>query len=142
VAKPDWVEARRIVPLVQIGLQKDPELPDVPLLDDLARNPEERQMLELVSSTVALGQPFAAPPGIPADRLAALRDAFARMGRDRAFYDEAVKMAGVQHAIEPIAAAEVARIVGDTVRTPAALVERVRTAMDVREAAKAGGAPR
>jgi tripartite-type tricarboxylate transporter receptor subunit TctC len=136
-AKPDWVREGRIVPLVQIGPHKDPELPDVPLLNDLARSQDERQMLELVSSTVSLGQPFAAPPGIPADRLAALREAFARMGRDKAFKADAMKQAGLQHDIEPIPAAEVEGTVRRTVATPRILVERVRAAMDVKEAKKA-----
>jgi tripartite-type tricarboxylate transporter receptor subunit TctC len=141
VAKPEWVVGGRIVPLVQIGPRKDPDLPAIPLLNDLARDAQERQMLELVSSTVSLGQPFAAPPGMAADRLKLLRDAFARMARDPGFNADAVKMAGAQRAIEPIAAAEVTRIVHDTVRTPPALVERLRSAMDVKEATRANRAP-
>jgi tripartite-type tricarboxylate transporter receptor subunit TctC len=142
VAKPEWVKGGRLVPLVQIGLRKDPDLAHVPLLNELARDDEERQMLALVSSTVGLGQPFAAPPAIPSDRLQVLREAFARMGRDPEFNAEAMKMAGVAQPITPIAAAEVQRIVEGTMRTPPALVERVRTAMDLKEAAKTLGGAR
>lgn len=138
VARPDWVSGKRIIPLVQIGLHKDPDLPDTPLLIDLARNPEERQMLDLVSSTVSLGQPFAAPPGVPAERIALLRTAFAQMVLSSPFYDDAVKMAAVQRKIEPIPADEVERIVRDTVGTPKELVERLRIAMNPKDATKAG----
>ena len=70
---PEWVKEGKIVPLVQFGLHKDPELPNVPLLTELATDDEQRRIFELVCSTVAIGQPFALPPGVPADRLAALR---------------------------------------------------------------------
>jgi hypothetical protein len=65
-----------------------------------------------------------------------LREAFARMGHDREFQADAMKFAGVQYALEPIPAEEVVRIVRETVRTPAALVERVRKAMDLKESQK------
>lgn len=131
----EWVREGKIVPIVQIGMVRDPNLPQVPLLTDLARNDEERRIFEFVGSTVALGQPFAAPPGIPADRLAALRDAFEKTLRDPAFRKDAEKLAA-QVELNPIPGDEVTKIVKRTTETPAALVEKTRLAMEVK-----GGKP-
>lgn len=127
----EWVKEGKIVPIVQIGLIKDPDLPHVPLLTDLATTDDERRIFEFVGSTVALGQPFAAPPGIPADRLAALRAAFERTLRDPAFRADADKMAA-QVELNPITGDEVAAIVRRTTETPPALVEKTRLAMEVK----------
>ncbi len=130
-ANAEWVQNGKIVPIVQIGAVKDPDLQKVPLLVDLARNDEERQIFEFVSSTVALGQPFAAPPGIPEDRLAALRSAFEKTLRDPAFRNDASKLAA-RVELDPIVAAEVVTIVKRTVSTPPALVEKTQAAMAVK----------
>lgn len=60
-------------------------MPNVPLLIDLATHDDERRMFDLVSSTAAMGQPFAAAPNTPKDRLAALRTAFEKTLLDPAF---------------------------------------------------------
>ena len=133
---PEWVREHKIIPIVQIGMIKDPDLLHVPLLIELARNDEERRIFEFVASTVELGQPFAAPPGIPADRLAALRGAFEQTLRDPEFRKDAAKLAA-QVELDPITGDEVTRIVKRTTETPPALVEKTRLAMEV----KGGKAP-
>lgn len=75
-SQPTWITENRIHILVQLGLSKHADLPDVPLIMDLARTDEERQSLNLVFARQALGRPFIAPPGVPADRAAVLRAAF------------------------------------------------------------------
>jgi tripartite-type tricarboxylate transporter receptor subunit TctC len=137
-ANADWVKENKVIPIVQIGLVKDPDLPHVPLLTDLARNDDERRIFEFVGSTVALGQPFAAPPGIPADRLAALRAAFEKTLLDPAFRADADKLAA-QVELNPIKGDEVTAIVKRTTETPPALVERTRLAMEVKGAKSGGG---
>ena len=74
--RPDWLSQKKVNVIVQIGSERDKDFPDVPLMHELATMTEQRQVLGLISSPVALGRPFFAPPGIPADRLAALRRAF------------------------------------------------------------------
>ncbi len=74
--KPDWIKGNKINVLFQTGLAKDPGLPQVPLFSDLAKNDDQRQVMEFVSGTIEMGRPFAAPPGVPADKVAALRTAF------------------------------------------------------------------
>jgi hypothetical protein len=138
VTKADWVRDRKIVPLVQIGRRRDADLPDIPLLTELAGNDEQRQMLEFISSVRAMGQPFAAAPGIPAEQLAALRTAFVQMGKDPTFIADAVKVAGDQSEIELIPGAELERIVRTTVGTPQATAKKASEAMYVRQPAKSG----
>ena len=71
---PHWIAEKKVNVLLQTGLTKEKDLPDVPLLLDLAKTPEEKAIFRFVSSDSAIGFPVTAPPGIPADRLAALRE--------------------------------------------------------------------
>jgi len=134
---PEWVRDGKIIPLVQFGPTKDPNLPNVPLLTELAVNDEQRKMFELVCSTVELGQPFAAPPGIPSERLTALRRAFEQTILNPDFRAEAAKLAA-EVEMRPISGAEVAKIVNRTVQTPQGLVDKVRVAMEVKNSKGAG----
>jgi tripartite-type tricarboxylate transporter receptor subunit TctC len=92
ITRPEWVREGKIVPLVQIGPEPDPDLSDVPMLTSLAESEEQLQMLQLLSANVAIERPFAGPPGIPPDRLAILRRAFDRVTADREFLAEAERL--------------------------------------------------
>jgi len=74
--KPEWLKGNKINMLMQIGVSKDAELPNVPLFSDLAKNDDQKKVLEFVSGSVEMGRPFAAPPGVPADKVALLRKSF------------------------------------------------------------------
>ncbi|MGI9504563.1 MAG: Bug family tripartite tricarboxylate transporter substrate binding protein, partial [Geminicoccaceae bacterium] len=89
--KPEWIRDGQVNVLVQLALEKHPDLPDVPLVMDLAETEEQRQMLELIFARQAMGRPFAAPPNIPEERLSALRDAFEATVSDPEFLAEAMK---------------------------------------------------
>src|SRR5437588_3381876 len=86
-----WLDERKIGVLVQLSLSKHPDLPNVPLIMDFARNDEEKQIFKLVFARQPMGRPFLAPPGIPADRVAALRKAFMDAMKDPSFLAEAEK---------------------------------------------------
>lgn len=90
--RPDWYRNKRMHVLIQLAMQKHPDLPDVPLVMDLARTDEERTMLGLVFARQTMGRPFMAPPGVPAERIAALRKAFMDTMKDRDFLSEAERM--------------------------------------------------
>ena len=77
--------------LVQAALKKDPELPNVPLALDLIDDPQKKQVLYITFAPQQIGRPFAAPPGIPADRHAALSKAFDDTMKDPALLAEAAK---------------------------------------------------
>lgn len=123
---PDWIAAHKIVVLVQAGTRRAGAIADVPLLTELAGSARQRIIFQLVSSAPALGQPYLAPPGVPADRLRILREAFASTLADGAFLFDARK---VRFAIAPMSADEVAQIVHETVHTPADIVASAKAAM-------------
>ncbi|MGE5538166.1 MAG: Bug family tripartite tricarboxylate transporter substrate binding protein [Gemmatimonas sp.] len=87
----DWYKGGQIRLLMQMSLAKHPDLPDLPLIVDLAHTAEQRQVLELIFSRQVLGRPFLAPPGLPADRTSALRTAFDATMKDPEFLAEAEK---------------------------------------------------
>lgn len=88
---PQWIAEKKVNVLIQFGLAKDPDLPGVPLLIDLARDPTQASIFRLISTDTVTGIPIAAPPGTPADRLAALRKAFAETMSDPLLLAEAAK---------------------------------------------------
>jgi hypothetical protein len=92
-AKPDWIRDRKIYIAVQFATAKHPELPDVPLATELARNEGERAALELILTQQVMGRPLAAPPQVPAARMAALRRAFEHTLKDPEFLAEAERLA-------------------------------------------------
>ena len=91
--RPDWFTQKKANFLIQTGLTPgtDEALKGVPDLIDMARNEQERQMMELLFANGEIQVPVSAPPGVPTARLAALRDAFKRTMADKALIDEGRK---------------------------------------------------
>lgn len=90
-AAAEWIKDKKINLVAQLALEKDPDLPDVPMLLDAIKDPVYRQAFELLFMRLEAGRPYAAPPEIPADRLKALRDAFAATVKDKDFQAEVEK---------------------------------------------------
>ncbi|MDB5597196.1 MAG: tripartite tricarboxylate transporter family receptor [Hyphomicrobiales bacterium] len=123
----DAVRERKLVPLVQIGLKKDPDLPDVPLLTDLVAGDAQREpVARFLSLTTAISRPLAAPPRVPAERVAVLRRAFDATMRDPAFLAEAARM---QVDIDPMTGEEVETAIRQVLSTPADVIARTQTAL-------------
>jgi len=116
-----WLTDKKMTVLMQLSLAKHPDLPDVPLITDLARNDEERAILKLIFARQALGRPYLAPPGVPADRVAVLRKAFMDTVADKEFLAEADK---AQLEITPIDGASIQKLVGEIYQTPAAVAKK------------------
>jgi tripartite-type tricarboxylate transporter receptor subunit TctC len=125
-SKPDWVRDRKLNVLAQIGLTKSPDLPDVPLLIDLAQNEEDRAAMRLVSAPPSVGRPLFTSPGVPAERVRALRQAFDATMKDPAFLDEAKKL---NLDINPISGEELQKVVNDIIATPPAAVKRLASVL-------------
>jgi tripartite-type tricarboxylate transporter receptor subunit TctC len=87
----NWLNEKKVNLLVQLALKKHPELPDVPLIVDLAKSEEQKRILRIIFARQVMGRPFLAPPGVPPDRVAALRKAFMDTMNDKEFLAEAEK---------------------------------------------------
>jgi tripartite-type tricarboxylate transporter receptor subunit TctC len=86
-----WITDKQFNILVQLSLSKHPDLPNVPLIMDFAKTDEQKQIFRLVFARQVMGRPFLAPPGVPQDRVAALRKAFMDTLKDPTFVAEANK---------------------------------------------------
>jgi hypothetical protein len=116
-----WLAEKKLNILVQVSYQKHPELPHVPLASDLAKTPEEKQMIALFAARQVMGRPFFTTPDVPADRAAALRKAFLDVLRDPDFLAEAEKL---KLEITPVSGERVQQIVRDIYATPRAVVQK------------------
>jgi tripartite-type tricarboxylate transporter receptor subunit TctC len=120
--KMDWVKDGTVHILLQMSTEKHPDLPDVPLIMDLAQSEDDKKLLRLAFARQALGRPYLAPPGIPADRVEALRAAFDATMQDPEFLEEAAK---ADLEITPISGAAVEQLVRETYEAPPAVVARI-----------------
>jgi tripartite-type tricarboxylate transporter receptor subunit TctC len=120
----DWVEQGTVNILMQLSTAKHPALPDVPLVMDLVTNDADRDLLNLVFARQTLGRPFAAPPGVPADRVEALRAAFMATMADPEFLADA---AAQDLEITPVDGATVQALVDQGYAADPAVVERLNS---------------
>ena len=125
-AKPDWLRDKKIYIAVQFATKKHPELPDVPLAADLARNDKERAALDLILTQQVMGRPFAAPPKVPADRVTALRRAFDQALKDPEFLAEAEK---AQLEIAPVDGEALQAVVEHMFQAPQDVIDAARKAI-------------
>ncbi|MPZ37935.1 MAG: hypothetical protein GEU95_07695 [Rhizobiales bacterium] len=102
------IASRQLIPIVHDATKPHPALPGVPSVYDFAKSDDDRRVLDLLFGWRAVGRPIAAPPGIPADRLAALRKAFNAAVGDQRFIADAAK---AQLDIAPASGEEVAGLV-------------------------------
>jgi tripartite-type tricarboxylate transporter receptor subunit TctC len=123
----DWVKEGKLNLLFQMGLRKDPELTDVPLLLDYAKTEEERDILKAAFISYDFGRAFVAPPDLPADRKAALRKAFMDTMSDKAFLDESDAK---QLEVNPVPAERLESLVQEVYSLPAPLLARTKALQD------------
>jgi tripartite-type tricarboxylate transporter receptor subunit TctC len=124
--RPDWLATKQFNPVVQLNLEKSPDLAGVPAITEYAQTQAQRQILKLVLSRQSMARPFAAPPGVPADRAEALRQAFERTMADPEFIAEA-RAAGLE--VNPVSGAEIERLVGELYQTPPDVVAEAKAAL-------------
>jgi tripartite-type tricarboxylate transporter receptor subunit TctC len=119
--KPDWIRDKKITPLLQSGLQNDPELADVPNALEFAKTDSDRRVIELFLTQKKVARPIIAPPGVPAERLAVLRTAFAALAQDHEFLADAER-SGLE--VDPISGAAVDKVVALIATTPRDVADR------------------
>ena len=118
-----WFDDGFAVPLIQMGPAKAPDLPaGVPLLRTLVA-PEDRPMVAFMSTLVSIGRSLAFPPGVPADRAAFLRDAFAKVVANPAFVADMKKR---KLEVTPSTGAEIQEIVSASLRVSPEIVGKAR----------------
>jgi tripartite-type tricarboxylate transporter receptor subunit TctC len=127
---PDWLRDQKINVLLQASPQRNPKLPGVPMITDVAPNDDVKQMMELLIAPQYTGRPYAAPPGLPADRLAALRAAFDASTRDPEFI--AILEKG-RRPFSPVSGTEIQTIAEKIYATPPHLLARVRELVKIRQ---------
>ncbi len=119
-----WVSDKKVILLAQFGLARAKDLPDVPLVLDFAKTPEDRQVMELIFSPIALGYPSFMGPGVPRERVEIMRRAFDKAMRDPDFI-ALLQQQTLAH--DPATGEQLQAIVARMYGMPSTVVERARS---------------
>jgi len=122
----DWIDRKQINIFAQTALRKHPELTDVPLVLDYAKTDEDRSIFKLIFARQEFAWPYIAPPGVPADRIAALRRAFMETMKDKDLLADAEK---AKLEIMPVPGEQIERLVGELYATPTEIVQKTMEMM-------------
>jgi tripartite-type tricarboxylate transporter receptor subunit TctC len=122
--KPEWLKPGGLARvLVVFGrATRFPEFPDAPTARELAKNADDRNLIEILEIPYALSRPYAAPPGVPADRAKALQDAFIATHKDPAYLEEAAK---INIDVSPIGGQEILKLIERMANTPPEQLKRI-----------------
>ena len=123
--KANWLDTGELTILYQMGLKKHPDLPDAPLVIDLAENDDQRKLLELEFVAFQLGRPYFLPEGVPADRVTTIRRAFDATMKDKELIAEGTKM---ELEVNATTGEEMQEILKRVYATPKALVDKLAEA--------------
>jgi tripartite-type tricarboxylate transporter receptor subunit TctC len=129
--KVDWLRDGKIRILLQTGLEPHPDLRSTPTIYDLVKSEDIRQIWDLILAPKVMSRPYALPPGVPEDRVAALRQAFERLAQDRAFLAEMERL-GTEVRYQ--SGQDMERLMARVYAFPPALVERMVEAISSRPA--------
>jgi tripartite-type tricarboxylate transporter receptor subunit TctC len=128
-----WYQEKKFTVLLQLALQKHPDLPNVPLVVDLAKNDQQRKILRLIFARQVMGRPFLAPPGVPSDRADALRKAFLDTLKDKEFLADTEK---AKMEINPVSGKEVDEVVKESYATPPEIAKQAAALLKVEKKKK------
>lgn len=121
----DWIDTGELTILYQQALRKHPDLPNVPLVLDLADNDETKKLLRVQFTAFELGRPYFVAEGVPADRVMALRRAFDAAMKDKDLLADADKL---NQEVNPSTGEEMQQVLAEVYATPRALVARLAEA--------------
>ena len=130
VTRPDWVKTGKLTLLLQIGAAPNTDLPHIPMASDIAKTAEQKQIIGLFSDTFSLGRPLLVGPGVPANRVAILREAFKRTMSDPEFLAEAAK---ADYEVAPIYGEELQAIIARLLAAPTDIIDKARDAITYKE---------
>src|SRR5262249_30995031 len=120
---PDWLRDRKINLIVQLALQRNADLPQVPSATELVKDENDRQLYRVLFAPLEAGRPVAVAKGTPPDRVAALRKALAGLATDQEFLTELRQRGG---SSEPMAGQEMEQLISSLYATPRGVIERAR----------------
>ena len=120
IRQPHLFKDGTLIPIVQVGYKKDPALPNVPLMLDLAEDEESKTVLRFISSMGAIGRWLSAPPGTPKKVVAILRKAFDKSMKDPKFIAEAKKR---NASVDPTSGKDLQKIIADIYKTPKSTIK-------------------
>ena len=121
--KEDWYRDKMVKVILQHGLRPNPELGNIPMAQDLATNDADRKLLELFAARQEIGFPVFGPPGVPADRAAALRTAYMKVMQDPAYIAEVKNM---KVDLAPLSGTQMQALIDQIYNAPKPVVERAR----------------
>jgi tripartite-type tricarboxylate transporter receptor subunit TctC len=120
--RPDWITSGEVSVLFQGGAKPDPNLQGAPFITDLAQTPQDKQAIEFLYIGQGIGRPFIAPPGLQADRLRMLRNAFDATMKDPFFIAEVKKR---KYSLDPESGGDLEALIKKAYATPKPIVERI-----------------
>lgn len=121
--RPDWLRDGKVFNILQTGIDRQPDLPNVPRLIDVVQAREEKEMFEFMALGGPVGWSIATPPDVPADRLAALRRAFEAMIKDAEFVADVTKRGA---EVQPRTGAQVAAAIVRTLAISPDVIARMQ----------------
>jgi tripartite-type tricarboxylate transporter receptor subunit TctC len=127
ISQPNWFKDGKVRIIVQSVLKRAPQLPDTPTYIELAKTEEARKIFEFIALQNATGRTLIAPPGVPKDRVTALRRAFDAVVKDPVVLSEMTRAGMV---IEPSTGEEVQAVVERMIGTPPDIVGRMRKLLE------------
>ncbi len=129
-SKPTWIPQKLIIPLIQAGVEKEPALPDVPLIVDQPVKPEDKPLLSFMAQASTVGRPLATTPDVPPERVAALRAAFAATVKDPEFITAAAQE---NMEIRPMTGEKLHDIIIGLLGAPPDVRERMKIALQPKD---------
>jgi hypothetical protein len=121
----EWVDTGEIIVLYQQGLRKHPDIPKIPLVMELTDDPEIKKVLTVQFTAFELGRPYFLAENVPADRVAAIRNAFNMAMKDKDLLADADKL---NQEVNPFTGEEMQKVLADVYATPRNLIERLANA--------------
>jgi hypothetical protein len=134
--RPDWFPQKKVAVPIQIALERDPAFPDSPAVIEFAKDARTKQILQLVLAPMAMDRPILAPPGVPADRVAALKAAFHAAMLDPAFLADARKQ---RLEVKEVSGEKVMQLLAAAFAMPPDVVKAANEAMGGAGGADGGG---
>jgi tripartite-type tricarboxylate transporter receptor subunit TctC len=125
--KPDWLRDKKIFILVQFALKRDPELADIPTAIELTKKEEDKAVMTFLSADIPISRAYVTTPGVPADRVNALRRAFDATMKDPEFVAEAKKF---NMDMRPSTGEQAQRYSDLIANTPAPILKRAKAIVE------------